>query len=77
MTIEEVESETVWPVQSLREERKSGIQVRNLTAVENSSCVSCFTTGTLPSLKPTKSRTTPTRPRRDRGRLRVVGRKDR
>jgi len=30
MTIEEVESKAVWPVQSLRKERKSGIQARNI-----------------------------------------------
>jgi len=64
-TIEEAESETVWPFQSVRKEGKQGIQVRNIAAVENSSCVSRFAVGTLPSLEPTKSRTTTTRPRRD------------
>jgi len=38
--------------------------------------VSRLPAGTLPSLEPTKSRTTPTRPRRDRGRLRMGTRKD-
>jgi len=55
MTIEEVESKTVWPIQSLAEEGKPGIPVRNLAAVENSSCISRFPAGTFPSLKPTES----------------------
>jgi len=35
MTIEEPESKTVWPIQSPREERKSGIQVANIARMEN------------------------------------------
>jgi len=77
MTIKEVESKTVWPVQSLAEEGKPGIQVRNLAGVENPSCISRFPAGTLPSLEPTKSRTTRTRSRIHRGRFRMGGRKDR
>jgi len=76
-TIEEVESKAVWPVQSLRKEKRSGIQAINIALVENASRVPRFAVGTLPSLEPTEARTTPTRPRRDRGRFRVGGRKDR
>jgi len=76
-TIEEAESETVWPFQSVKEKGKQGIQIRNIAAVENSSCVSRFAVGTLLNLESTKLRTTPTRPRRDRGRFRVGSRKDR
>jgi len=75
-TIEEAESETVWPVESLRKERKSGLQVRNIATVENSSSVSRFAIGTLPSLEATESQATPMRSRRPRGRFRMGGRKD-
>jgi len=75
-TIREGEPETVRPFQSVRKEGKLGIQVRTIAAVENSFCVSRFAIGTVSSLEPTKSQTTPTRPRRDQGGFRVGGRKD-
>jgi len=64
MTVEEADSETVWPVQSAREERKSGIQVGNIATVENSSCVSRIAGRTLPSLEATQSQTATLRSRR-------------
>jgi len=54
----------LWPFQSVRKEGKQAIHVRNIAAVENSSCVSRFAVGTLPILEPTKLRTTHTRCRR-------------
>jgi len=59
-TIGEAEFETVSPIQSLGEEGKSGIKVKNLTAGENSSCISCRAVGTLLGLELTEPRTTPT-----------------
>ena len=66
-TVEEGESKTVCPVQSLREERKLGIQVGNIATMEDWSSVSCFAVGTLLSLEQTKLRTTGTRSRKDGG----------
>jgi len=62
MTVEEVESETVWPFQGLRKARKPGLHVRNIATVENSSSISCFLIGTLLILEQTKSQTATTRP---------------
>jgi len=61
-TVEEAESETVWPLQSFSKERKQGIQARNIAAVASSSCVSRFAARILPSLEPTKSRKAPQDP---------------
>jgi len=49
-SIEEAESETVWPFQSIRDEGRQCIEVRNIAEVVNSSCVSRFAVRTLPSL---------------------------
>ena len=76
MAFEELESETVWPVQSLRKEGKSGLEVGNLATVESSSPMSCFPIGTLSSLEPTELQTTTMRSRRPRGRSRIAGRKN-
>jgi len=52
-TIKEVESETVWPFQSIRKERKSGTKVENVATLEDSSSISGFPIGHLSSLEPT------------------------
>jgi len=68
-TIKEAESETVWPIQRLREERKSGIQAGNIAEVENSSHLSRFAVRTLLRLERTKLRTTPRDPEEIEGNL--------
>ena len=77
MTVKEAKSKTVSLVKSLREEREPSLQVGYIATVEDSSHISCFPVGTLSKLEPTKLRTTLTRSRRQRGRPRVGGRKNR
>jgi len=54
-----------------------GFQTRNIAAVENPPNISCFVTGTLPSLGAGRKRTTSTSGGRDRRGPRMRGRKDR